>query len=56
MDTGGFSAQFKRRVVAQIAERGCPVKELSEWLRANRRSLHAWEGKFARPSSEGANL
>jgi hypothetical protein len=29
MNTGEFSDNFNRAAVAQIAERGCPVKEVS---------------------------
>lgn len=36
-----FSDEFKRDAVAQIAERGCRVAEVSERLGISRHSLYA---------------
>ncbi len=54
MSTGKFSADFKRDAVAQITERGYPVKEVSERLGVSQHSLYAWKRQFARASSGDA--
>lgn len=41
MNTGKFSYDFKRNAVAQITERGCLVKEVSERLGASAHALRA---------------
>jgi len=46
-----FSDDFKRDAVAQITERGDPVKEVSERLGVSQHALHAWKKKFAQASS-----
>lgn len=47
-----FSDEFKRGAVAQITERGYPVREVSERLGVSRYSLYAWKKKkFAKVSS-----
>lgn len=48
MSTGKFSDDFKRDAVAQIIERGYPVKEVSERLGVSQHSLYAWKRKFAK--------
>jgi transposase len=45
-----FSDDFKRDAVAQIAERGYPVAEVSQRLGVSRHSLYAWRKKFSQPS------
>ncbi|WP_420845594.1 IS3 family transposase [Marivivens niveibacter] len=47
MGTGNFTDDFKRDAVAQITERGYPVKEVSERLGVSTHSLYAWKRKFA---------
>jgi transposase len=42
-----FSDEFKRDAVAQIAERGYPVAEVSRRLGVSTHSLYAWKQKFA---------
>ncbi|PZX09556.1 transposase [Palleronia aestuarii] len=45
-----FSDEFKRDAVAQITERGYPVREVSDRLGVSPYSLYAWK-KFAKASS-----
>jgi transposase len=52
MGTGNFTDDFKRDAVAQITERGYPVKEVSERLGVSKHSLYAWKRKFAKPASD----
>lgn len=51
MGTGNFTDDFKRDAVAQITERGYPVKEVSERLGVSTHSLYAWKRKFAKAMS-----
>jgi len=51
MGTGTFTDEFKRDAVAQITERGSPVKEVSERLGVSTHSLYAWKRKFAKAVS-----
>ena len=48
MGTGNFSDDFKRDAVAQITERGYPIKEVSERLGVSLHSLYACKRKFAK--------
>lgn len=48
----GFSNEFKRYAVAQIAERGYPVAEISRRLGINPHSSQAWK-KNSPPSGQG---
>jgi transposase-like protein len=50
MNTGKFSDDFKRDAVAQVAEWGYPVKEVSERLGVSLHSLYAWKQKFGKAS------
>lgn len=43
MTNNKFNDDFKRVSVAQITERGYPVKEVSERLGASQHSLYAWK-------------
>ncbi|TDX27769.1 transposase [Rhodovulum visakhapatnamense] len=43
-----FSDAFKRDAVAQITERGCPVRDVSERLGGSPYSLCAWKETFAK--------
>lgn len=54
MTNNKFSDDFKRDAVAQITERGYPVKEVSERLGVSQHSLYAWKKKFAKASSSEA--
>ena len=51
MGTSNYSDDFKRDAVAQITERGYPVREVSERLGVSPYSLYAWKKKFAKASS-----
>ena len=51
MSSSKFSDEFKRDAVAQITERGYPVREVSERLGVSPYSLYAWKKKFAKASS-----
>ncbi len=48
MGTGSHTDQFKQDVVAQITERGYPIKEVSERLGVSLNSLYAWKRKFGK--------
>ncbi|MFT6533975.1 MAG: transposase, partial [Limimaricola cinnabarinus] len=50
MSSNKFSEEFKRDAVAQITERGYPVREVSERLGVSPYSLYAWKRKFAKAS------
>lgn len=49
-----FSDAFKRDADAQISERGCPVRDVSERLGGSPYSLCAWKETFAKASSAEA--
>ena len=51
MGTGNFADEFKRDAVAQITERGYPIKEVSERLGVSLHSLYAWKRKFAKAAT-----
>ncbi|EYD71952.1 Mobile element protein [Limimaricola hongkongensis DSM 17492] len=51
MSSSKFSDEFKRDAVAQITERGYPVREVSQRLGVSPYSLYAWKKKFAKNSS-----
>ena len=54
MSSTKFSDDFKRDAVAQITERGYPVREVSERLGVSAYSLYAWKKKSAKASSGDA--
>ena len=47
MSSSKCSEEFKRDAVAQITERGYPVREVSERLGVSPYSLYAWKGAVA---------
>ncbi len=49
MSSSKVSDEFKRDALAQITERGYPVREVSERLGVSPYSLYAWKKKFAEP-------
>ena len=51
MGTVNFTDEFKRDAVAQITERGYPIKEVSERLGVRLHSLYAWKRKFTKAVS-----
>ncbi|ETX14762.1 transposase [Roseivivax halodurans JCM 10272] len=50
MSSSRFSDAFKGDAVAQITERGYPVREVSGRLQVSPHSLYAWKKKFATAS------
>lgn len=51
MGTVNFTDEFKRDAVAQITERGHPIKEVLERLGVSLNSLYAWKRKFAKAAT-----
>jgi transposase len=51
MGTGNYTDQFKQDAVAQITERGYPIKEVSERLGVSLHSLYAWKRKFGKATA-----
>ena len=47
MSSNKFSDEFKRDAVAQITERGYPVREVSQRLGVSPYSLYAWKKKYS---------
>ena len=55
MGSNFYSDDFKRDAVAQITERGYPVREVSDRLGVSAYSLYAWKKKFSKASSGDAS-
>ena len=55
MGSNTYSDDFKRDAVAQITERGDPVREVSGRLSVSAYSLYAWKKKFAQAALGGAS-
>ena len=55
MGSNTYSDDFKRDAVAQITERGYPVREVSDRLGVSASSLYVWKKKFANAASGGAS-
>ena len=55
MGSNTYSDDFKRDAVAQITERGYPVREVSDRLGVSAYSLYAWNKKFAKAASGDAS-
>ncbi|WP_188758853.1 transposase, partial [Allosediminivita pacifica] len=53
MSSSKFSDDFKRDAVAQITERGYPVREVAERLGVSQ-YLYSWKKKFLKASSGDA--
>jgi transposase len=51
MGTGNYTDQFKQDAVAQITERGYPIKEVSDRLGVSLHSLYAWKRKFGKATA-----
>ena len=49
-----FSDEFERDAVAQITDRGYPVRDVSDRLGVSPYSLYSWKKKFAKASSGDA--
>lgn len=54
MGSNIYSDDFKRDAVAQITERGYPVREVSDRLGVSAYSLYAWKKKFSKSASGDA--
>lgn len=47
-----YSDEFKIDAVAQVTERGYPVKEVAERLGISTKSLYTWMAKFSKPQRQ----
>ena len=43
-----FTDEFKRDAVAQVVDRGYPVREVAERLGISTKSLYTWKAQFAK--------
>lgn len=43
--------EFKRDAVAQVEDRGCPVREVAERLGVSTKSIYTWQRLFLRPAT-----
>ena len=48
MSGAKFTDEFKRDAVAQVADRGYPVREVAEWLAVSTKSIYTWQKQFSR--------
>jgi transposase len=44
-----FTDEFKRGAVAQVVDRGYPVREVAERLGISTKSIYTWQRVFSRP-------
>ena len=44
-----FTEEFKRDAVAQVEDRGYPVREVTERLGVSTKSIYTWQKLFSRP-------
>ena len=44
-----FTDEFKRDAVAQVEDRGYPVREVAERLGISTKSIYTWQRLFSRP-------
>ena len=44
-----FTDEFKREAVAQVVDRGYPVREVAERLGISTKSISTWQRLFSRP-------
>ena len=49
-----YSDEFKIDAVAQVKERGYPVKEVAARLGISTKSLYTWIAKFSKPKRQSA--
>lgn len=54
MSSTKFSDELVRYAVAQITERGYPVRDAAERLSVNQYPLYSWKEKFAKALSDDA--
>jgi transposase len=45
-----FTDEFKRDAVAQVVDRGYPVREVAERLGVSTKSIYTWQRLFSRPA------
>ena len=45
-----FTDEFKRDAVAQVEDRGYPVREVAERLGVSTKSIYTWQKLFSRPA------
>ena len=50
MSANKFTDEFKRDAVAQLEDRGYPVREVAERLGVSTKSIYTWQKQFSRPS------
>ena len=50
MSTNKFTDEFKRDAVAQVVDRGYPVREVAERLGVSTKSIYTWQRLFSRPA------
>ena len=50
MSTNKFTDEFKRDAVAQVEDRGYPVREVAERLGVSTKSIYTWQKQFSRPA------
>jgi transposase len=50
MSGARFTDEFKRDAVAQVEDRGYPVREVAERLGVSTKSIYTWQKQFSRPA------
>jgi len=50
MSGAKFTEEFKRDAVAQVEDRGYPVREVAERLGVSTQSIYTWQKLFSRPT------
>ena len=50
MSGAKFTDEFKRDAVAQVDDRGYPVREVAERLGVSTKSIYLWQKQFSRPA------
>ena len=50
MSGAKFTEEFKRDAVAQVEDRGYPVREVAERLGVSTQSIYTWQKLFSRPA------
>ncbi|TAF22709.1 MAG: transposase [Verrucomicrobia bacterium] len=52
MSANKFTDEFKRDAVAQVVDRGYPVREVAERLGVSTKSIYTWQKQFSRPAAK----
>ena len=50
MSGAKFTDEFKRDAVAQVEDRGYPVRKVAERLGVSTKSIYTWQRLFSRPA------